>query len=129
MSDMIGSFTSGATASLVAKNGTNQLSQSFEDRFWCSRCLNDRIEVPNMIKSFANGATASLVAKNGTKQLSQPFEDRLCCSRCLNNSIEVPNMIGSFESGATFSLVAKNGCVVCTPLCAYHCRQVSPGGM
>ena len=29
--DMIGSFASGATASLVAKNGTNQLSQPFED--------------------------------------------------------------------------------------------------
>ena len=60
MPDMIGSFASGATASLVAKNGTNQLSQPFEDGFWCSRCLNDRIEVPDMIGSFASSATASL---------------------------------------------------------------------
>ena len=72
---MIGSFASGATASLVAKNGTNQLSQLFEDRFLCSRCLNNRIKVPNMIGSFASGASASLVAKNGTKKIYQPFED------------------------------------------------------
>ena len=49
---MIGSFASGTNASLVAKNGTKQLSQPFE-----------------------GGATASVVAKNGTEQLSQPFED------------------------------------------------------
>merc|ERR1712002_1043720 len=79
------------------------------DRFWCLRCLNDRIKVPDMIRSFASGATASLVAKNGTKKLSQPFEDRFWCSRCLNDRIKVPNMIESFVSGATASLVAKNG--------------------
>ena len=73
---MIGSFVSGATATLVAKSGTKKLSQPFEDRFWCLRCLNDHIKVPDMIGSFASGATASLVAKNGTKKLSQPFEDR-----------------------------------------------------
>ena len=56
------------------------------DIFWCLRCLNDRIEVPNMKGSFASAANASLVAKNGTKQLSQPF-----------------------EGGATDSVVAKNG--------------------
>ena len=59
---MIGSFSSRATASLVAKNGTNQLSQPFKD-------ANDRIKVPNMIESFASSATASLVAKNGTKKI------------------------------------------------------------
>ena len=74
---MIGSFASGATTSLVAKNRTKQLSQPFEDGFLCSRCLNDCIEVPDMIGSFASGATTSLVAKNGTKQLSQLFEDKL----------------------------------------------------
>ena len=31
--DLIGSFASGATASLVAKNGTKKLSQLFEDGF------------------------------------------------------------------------------------------------
>ena len=72
---MLGSFASGATASLVAKHGTKQLSQPFEDGFKCSRCLNDCIKVPNMVGSFASGATVSLVAKNGAKQLSQPFED------------------------------------------------------
>ena len=64
---MIGSFASGATASLVAKNGTNQLSQLFEDGFWCSRCLNDCIKVPNMIGSFTSDATASLGAKKELK--------------------------------------------------------------
>ena len=66
---MIGSFASDATTSLVAKKGTKQLSQPFEDRFKCLRCLNDCIEVPKMIGSFASGATASLVAKNGTKKI------------------------------------------------------------
>ena len=72
---MIVSFASGTTASLVAKNGTKKLYQPFEDGFKCSRCLNDRIEVPDIIGLIASGATASLVAKNGTKQLSQLFED------------------------------------------------------
>ena len=72
---MIGSFASGATTSLMAKNGTKILSQPFEDGFWCLRCLNDHIEVPDMIGSFASGATTSVVAKNGTKILSQLFED------------------------------------------------------
>ena len=65
---MIGSFASGATASLVAKNETKKLSQQFEDRFGCSRCLNDRIKVPNMIGSFASSVITSLVAKNETKK-------------------------------------------------------------
>ena len=80
----------------------------FEDRFWCSRCLNERIEVSIMIGSCGSGATASLVAKNETKKLYQLFEDRFWCSRCLNDHIEVPNMIGSFASGTYTSLVAKN---------------------
>ena len=67
---MIGSFASGATASLVAKNGTKQLSQPFEDGFRCSRCLNDSIKVLDMIRSFASSAAASLVAKNRTKKFS-----------------------------------------------------------
>ena len=73
---MIELFASGSTASLVAKNGTKQLSQPFEDGFLCSRCLNSCIEVPDMIVSFANDATTSLLAKKGTKRLSQQFEDR-----------------------------------------------------
>ena len=78
---MKGSFASGATASLVAKNGSRKLipllwiKSSPVDRFWCVRCLNNLIKVPDMMGSFASGATASLVAKNGTKQLSQQFED------------------------------------------------------
>ena len=78
---MIGSFASGAPTSLVAKNGIKKnipllwIKSSPVDRFWCFRCLNDCIEVPEMIGSFASGATASLVAKNDTKQLSQPFQD------------------------------------------------------
>ena len=44
------------------------------DRFLCSRCLNNRIKVPNMIESFASGATASLVAKNGTKDFAKKIQ-------------------------------------------------------
>ena len=39
------------------------------DGFWCSRCLNDRIDLLYMIGSFASGANVSLVAKNGTKKI------------------------------------------------------------
>ena len=39
------------------------------DRFWCSRCLNDCIDLLYMIGSFACGANVSLVAKNGTKKI------------------------------------------------------------
>ena len=114
--DMIRLFASGATNSLVAKIWTKDLATSCSvyrfstyGRIWCSRCLNNRINVPNMIRSFASSATASLVAKNGTKELSHMFEDGFWCSRCLNDQIQVPNMIGTFASSATASLVAKNG--------------------
>ena len=86
------------------------------DGFWCSRCLNDRIEVPDMIRSFASGATASLVAKNRTKKISQPFEDGFWCSRCLNDRIKVPDMMRSFASSATASMVAKKGTKKIIPL-------------
>ena len=68
---MTGSFSSGATASLVAKNGTRKLSQVFENRFWCSRGLNDHIKVPNMIGSFASSATAIWWPKMELKILPQ----------------------------------------------------------
>ena len=73
--NMIGSFTSGTTAALVAKNGTKKHSTTFDktspvDRFWCLRCLNDCNDLPNMIGSFASGTNASRVAKMGTKDLS-----------------------------------------------------------
>ena len=45
------------------------------DRFWCLRCLNDCIKVPDMIKSFAHGTTASLVAKNGTKNIAKIIQN------------------------------------------------------
>ena len=45
------------------------------DKFWCSRCLNDRINLPDMIGSFASGAIAFIVAKNWTKTLSQLFKE------------------------------------------------------
>ena len=40
------------------------------DRFWHSRCLNDRIDLFYMIGSFGSGANVSLVAKIGTKDLA-----------------------------------------------------------
>ena len=48
--------------------GIRKLSQSFEDGYCCSRCLNNHIKVPNIKGSFASGTTTSLVAKNGTKK-------------------------------------------------------------
>ena len=55
------------------------LAESIEseimDGFWCSRCLNDLIDLPNIIGSFASNATASIVAKNWTKNISQPFKE------------------------------------------------------
>ena len=92
--DMIESFSSGVATFMVAKNGTKELSQPFEDGFGCSRCLKNHMEVPDMKGSFARGATAFLVVKIGTKELSQPFEDRFGCLKCLNYWIKVPNMIG-----------------------------------
>ena len=38
------------------------------DGLWCSRCLNDRIEVPEMMRLFAGGTTTPLVVKIWTKQ-------------------------------------------------------------
>ena len=72
---MIGSFTSSANASLVAKNGTKKsipllwIKSSPMDGFWCLRCLNDYINLPDMIGLLASGATNYLVAKIGTKDL------------------------------------------------------------
>ena len=55
------------------------LAESIEsqimDGFWCSRCLNDHINLPDMIGSFASGAIAFIVAKNWTKTLSQLFKE------------------------------------------------------
>ena len=44
-------------------------------RFWCFKCLKDRIDLPVMIRSFASITTALLMAKNGTKKVSQLFEE------------------------------------------------------
>ena len=44
------------------------LSPEIMDGFWCSRCLNDRIKVPDMMRLFPGGATTPLVVKIGTKQ-------------------------------------------------------------
>ena len=85
------------------------------DRFWCSRCLNDCIDLLYMIGSFASGANVSLVAKNGTKKIipllsikSSPV-DIFQSLICLNDYIDLPYMMGSFASGTTNSLVAKIG--------------------
>ena len=75
---MIGSFTSGTTASLVTKNRTKKISQLFEDGSLCSRCLKDHIYLCDMIGSFTSGATASILAKNLTKNLYQPFKEVQC---------------------------------------------------
>ena len=44
------------------------ISPEIMDGFCCSRCLNDRIEVPEMMDSFLGGTTTPLVVKIWTKQ-------------------------------------------------------------
>ena len=127
VSDMMRLFVGGATTPLVVKIWTKQpwvkienllfalpISPEIMDGFWCSRCLNNRIDLPDMIGTFASGANASLVAKNLTKKIiplplikSSPV-DGFWYSRCLNNRIDLPDMIETFASGANASLVAKN---------------------
>ena len=76
---MIRLFASSTATSMVPKIGTKKqllyIKSPLVDRFWCLRCLNDRINLSNMTALFASGTTASPVAKNGTKNLCQPFED------------------------------------------------------
>ena len=78
---MIGSLTSGTNSSLVAKNLIKNdfillsIKSSLMGRFWCFKCLKDRIDLPVMIRSFASITTALLMAKNGTKKVSQLFEE------------------------------------------------------
>jgi len=72
---MIGTLVSGASASLVAKNGTKKIipllsiKSLLVDKFWCW-CLYDHINQPVMKASSASGTNASLVAKIGTKDLA-----------------------------------------------------------
>ena len=74
-------FAGGATTPLVVKIWTKQpwmkienllfalpISPEIMDIFWCSRCLNNCIEVPDMMRLFAGGATTPLVVKIWTKQ-------------------------------------------------------------
>ena len=61
------------------------LKSEIMDGFFSSRCLNDRIDLPDKIGSFLSGATTPMVVKNGTKKIiplpmiklsiSQPFEE------------------------------------------------------
>ena len=51
------------------ENGTKSTKSEIMDGFWCSRCQNDHIDLPNKIGSFASGTTTRLVVKNGTKKL------------------------------------------------------------
>ena len=84
------------------------------DEFWCSRCLNNCIDLTYMIGSFSSGTNASLVTQNEAKQIipllwikSSPV-DRFWYLSCLNDHIDLPDMIGSFASGAIAFIVAKN---------------------
>ena len=66
--DMIRSFASSATSSMVAKNGTTKIIPLLYiksppvDRFWCFRYLNNHIDLPDMIDS--SGTTSTVVAKS-----------------------------------------------------------------
>ena len=43
------------------------------DGFWCSRCLNNHINLPDMIGSFLSGATTSMVVKNESRKNYWPL--------------------------------------------------------
>ena len=45
------------------------ISSEIIDRFWHSKCLNDRIDLLYMIGSFVSGVNVSIVAKTGTKDI------------------------------------------------------------
>ena len=103
----IGSFASGATTHLVVKSGTKCLKSEIMDRFWCSRCQNDHINLPKKIGSFASGATIRLVVKNGTKSIKSEIMDGFWWLRCLNDRIPQPDIIGTIADETTDPLVAK----------------------
>merc|ERR1712148_917 len=58
------------------------LKYEIMDGFWSSRCLNNRIDLPDKIGSFSSGATTSMVVKNGTKKLFEGFYKCLKCFIC-----------------------------------------------
>ena len=89
------------------------ISPEIIDGFWCSRCLNDRIDLSDMIGTFASSAKASLVAKNRTKKIiplplieSSPV-DGFWRLKCQYNRINQPDIIGLFVGGTTTPLVVK----------------------
>ena len=70
---MIGTFASGANASLEAKNGTKTiipLLWIISSQILMFEVSKQLYRSPHMIRSFASGATNSLVAKIGTKDLA-----------------------------------------------------------
>merc|ERR1711984_20706 len=48
------------------------LKSEIMDGFWSSRCLNDRLDLPDNIGSFLSDAATSMVVKNGTKKNFSP---------------------------------------------------------
>ena len=48
------------------------LKSEIMDGFWSSRCLNDRIDLPDKIESFLSGSTIPMVVKSGTKKNFSP---------------------------------------------------------
>ena len=91
------------------------ISSEIIDGFWCSRCLNDGIDLLYMIRSLASGATNSLVVKIGTKDPATYYEvyriwnnRRILIFKVSKQEYWSPNMIGSFESDTNAFIVAKN---------------------
>ena len=75
------------------------ISPEIIDGFLCSRCLNDRINLPDVIGTFTCGTNAFLVAKNGTKKViplqsikSTPV-DGFWCLRFINDYIDLSDMM------------------------------------
>ena len=75
------------------------MKSSLVDRFWCLRCLNNLIHLPDMTGSFTSGSDASLLAKIGAKpiillpSIKSSLVDRFWCLRCLYDYIDEPDMM------------------------------------
>ena len=60
------SSSSSSCCSLFRTRLCRFIKSEIMDGFWSSRCLNDRIDLPDKIGSFLSGATTSMVVKNVT---------------------------------------------------------------
>merc|ERR1712074_128372 len=69
------------------------LKSEIMDGFWSSRCLNDRIDLPDKMRSFLSGAATPMVVKSGTKKYFSPKN-----TKNYKNSYKEPSNIKIIEN-------------------------------